>query len=45
MSETLREFYKKVRLIRRSEQKEIWLIKNTLDGELAVAKIQQASAV
>lgn len=28
----LRDFYRKIRLIVKTNKKEIWLVKNTLDG-------------
>lgn len=36
----LREFYLKVRPIHVSNRKEIWLMRNTLDNELCIAKLQ-----
>jgi hypothetical protein len=36
----LRDYYLKVKLIKRTSRKEIWLVKNTLDGELCIAKLQ-----
>jgi hypothetical protein len=38
--ELIREFYKKVKLIKQTKYKQIWLVRNSLDGELCIAKIQ-----
>lgn len=39
----IHEIYLKVKIIFKSERKEIWLAKNTLDGELCAIKLQQTS--
>lgn len=39
-SEYVREHYLKLRLIKKTKKKEIWLLKNTLDGDLVIGKIQ-----
>lgn len=28
----IREFYRKIKIINKNDRKEIWLVKNTLDG-------------
>lgn len=41
----IREFYRKIKLINKTDRKEIWLVKNTLDGQLCVAKLQFSISV
>lgn len=36
----VKDYYLKVKLLRQTDSKQIWLVKNTLDSETAVAKIQ-----
>jgi hypothetical protein len=39
----IHDIYLKVKILFKSERKEIWLVKNTLDGELSAVKLQFAS--
>lgn len=40
LGEYVRDHYLKVKLIKKTSKKEIWLLKNTLDGDLVIGKIQ-----
>lgn len=40
LSEYVREHYLKIKLLKKTPKKQIWLLKNTLDGELVVGKLQ-----
>lgn len=36
----IHDIYQKLKIIYKGEKKEIWLVKNTFDGELCVVKLQ-----
>lgn len=39
----IHDIYLKVKILFKSERKEIWLVKNALDGELCAVKLQFAN--
>ena len=44
MSEYVKEHYLKIKLLKKTSQKQIWMLKNTLDGEIVVGKLQPLTA-
>jgi len=36
----IKDYYLKLKLLKQTDNKQIWLLRNTLDSETAVAKIQ-----
>ena len=38
--EYIKDYYLKLKLLQQTTSKQIWLLRNTLDSETAVAKIQ-----